>query len=231
MDLPVAAVTVPPAGDPPTSETRPALIFALAVTALAGFIDAIGYAALGKLYLSFMSGNSTRLGMALADGDRATVLLAGAVIASFVLGVGAGTLLADAAGRHKLPAVLAAEAGLFALALGLTLAAPGAGALLPIAVAMGMQNNVHQVVLHADIGKSFVTGALVSFGQALARALRDGTPKGEARAYAASWAVFVAGVTAGGLWMLHGGLIAALATALGLVTAFAAAAWPWRGRD
>lgn len=199
---------------------------AIAVTALAGFIDAIGYAALGKLYLSFMSGNTTRLGMAIAEGETSVVLLAGAVIASFVTGAGAGTLITDATGDARLSTLLGCEAVLIALALALTVLAPGPYALLPVTAAMGMQNSAHQVVLKADIGKSFVTGTLVSFASALARAIRDRRPTGEASAYGAAWLAFVTGVLTGALWLHHNGMVTAMATALVLVTALAIAVHP-----
>ncbi|MFK8250963.1 YoaK family protein [Ancylobacter terrae] len=202
--------------------------FALAilVTTLAGFVDAIGYAALGKLYLSFMSGNTTRLGMAIAEGETSVVLLAASIIASFVAGAGVGTLVADATGEGRLSAILGSEAVLIALALALTVAAPGPHALLPIAAAMGMQNSAHQVVLKADIGKSFVTGTLVSFAGALARAIRDRKPTGEASTYGAAWLAFVTGVLTGALWLHHNGMVTALATALALIAALALAVHP-----
>src|SRR4051812_13612693 len=56
------------------------------MTAIAGFVDAVGYTATGHLYLSFMSGNSTQFGMAVARGDTLVIGWAGAVIATFVLG-------------------------------------------------------------------------------------------------------------------------------------------------
>jgi uncharacterized membrane protein YoaK (UPF0700 family) len=36
--------------------------------ALAGYADGIGYLYLGSLFVSFMSGNSTRMGVSLAEG-------------------------------------------------------------------------------------------------------------------------------------------------------------------
>lgn len=41
-------------------------VFATLVTAIAGFVDAVGYVQLSHLYVSFMSGNSTHLGVSMA---------------------------------------------------------------------------------------------------------------------------------------------------------------------
>ncbi len=43
------------------------LILALALSALAGFVDGIGFLHLGGLFVSFMSGNSTRMSVSLAE--------------------------------------------------------------------------------------------------------------------------------------------------------------------
>ncbi len=39
--------------------------FAIALAALAGYVDAVGYLSAGGYFVSFMSGNTTRLGVAL----------------------------------------------------------------------------------------------------------------------------------------------------------------------
>ena len=41
------------------------IALACALSALAGFVDAIGFLHLGGLFVSFMSGNSTRMGVCL----------------------------------------------------------------------------------------------------------------------------------------------------------------------
>src|SRR5882757_10886260 len=41
---------------------------ACALSALAGYVDGIGFIHLGGQFVSFMSGNSTRMGVSLADG-------------------------------------------------------------------------------------------------------------------------------------------------------------------
>lgn len=211
-----------------SADSRPAL-FATFATLVAGFVDAVGYAHLGGLFLSFMSGNSTRLGIQLAEGQWSMVLVTAAVIGGFVLGACLGTLVADAAGEWKLVAILGAEVMLFALAVGLAGADVGRLSLLPVAVAMGMQNSVHQIIAGADIGKSFVTGALFGCGQALARWLRGRGGPVEALAYAASWASFVAGACIGALLLASVGVVLAMASACLLLAALTATAFAFHG--
>jgi len=66
------------------------LLFAALLAALAGMVDAIGYLHLSGLFVSFMSGNSTQLAVALGDGNLAEVGTIGKLIALFVLGAAAG---------------------------------------------------------------------------------------------------------------------------------------------
>ena len=51
--------------------TLPALVFAAGMAFLAGATDAYGFVELRGLYVSFMSGNTTMLGMALGGGGLA----------------------------------------------------------------------------------------------------------------------------------------------------------------
>jgi uncharacterized membrane protein YoaK (UPF0700 family) len=65
---------------------------ALGYAALAGFADAIGFLKSGGLFVSFMSGNSTRLAIGLAEQEKAGIA-ALSLIALFVLGVVLAALL------------------------------------------------------------------------------------------------------------------------------------------
>ncbi|MDQ0346930.1 YoaK family protein [Ancylobacter vacuolatus] len=205
------------------------LLFATFATLVAGFVDAVGYAHLGGLFLSFMSGNSTRLGIQLAQGHWPLALFTASVIAGFVAGAFLGTLITDAVGEWKLVAVLGSEVLLFALAAGLAGLDTGRLTLLPVALAMGMQNSVHQVIAGADIGKSFVTGALFGLGQALARWAKGRGEPVEALAYAGSWASFVAGAGIGALLLAASGLVPALAAACLLLAGLTMTAFAFHG--
>ncbi|PZQ85986.1 MAG: DUF1275 domain-containing protein [Ancylobacter novellus] len=210
------------------TQLRP-FLFATFATLIAGFVDAVGYAHLGGLFLSFMSGNSTRLGMQMAIGNWHVVGLAATVIGCFLGGAFLGTLIADATRDWKLVAILSAEVALFALAVVLTADGAGFVDMLPVAVAMGMQNSVHQIIAGADIGKSFVTGALFGLGQSLARMLSGKSNPKEAAAYASSWASFVLGALIGTLLLAAVGLSMTLVGGGLLLAALAATAYAFHG--
>ncbi|MFG1427182.1 YoaK family protein [Roseixanthobacter glucoisosaccharinicivorans] len=203
------------------------LVLATLMTGAAGYVDAVGYAQAGGLYLSFMSGNTTRLGTALAALNLHVLLGTAMVICAFVIGAVAGTLVVEAPVRRPMLAVLGVEIALLCGALALV----ATGSLMPplflISIAMGMQNSAHQVVLGADVGKSFVTGALFSFGQSLVAAAKGRVRPMECAIYGLSWLTFIAGVALGALTVNAFGLFEALAI---LVAALAVAmVGIWRG--
>ena len=97
-------------------ESRRNLALACALSALAGYVDAIGYLQLGGLFVSFMSGNSTRLGVTLAEGHWQHALEALALIVLFVVGAAAGSLIVLSRFAHRQPLILLVEALLLAAA-------------------------------------------------------------------------------------------------------------------
>ena len=61
-------------------------ILAIGITALAGFVDAAGFLAGDRYFVSFMSGNTTRLAVDLVT-DLAQALIPLGLIGGFVIGV------------------------------------------------------------------------------------------------------------------------------------------------
>ena len=94
------------------------------MSALAGYVDALGFLALGGLFVSFMSGNSTQLAVGLAS-HNAVLGIAAGLIVCFLAGVVLGAFVATGAGRRRKPAVLLLVA--FALLLAALLQQYGAG--------------------------------------------------------------------------------------------------------
>ena len=147
---------------------------ACALSALAGYVDGIGFLHLGGLFVSFMSGNSTRMGVSLAEGNWWGAAAALGLIALFVVGAAAGSLIVLGRGANRQPWVLLAEAGLLALAaLYYQVGLPNV-AIAAIVLAMGMENAVFQIHGGAGLGLTYVTGALVKVGQLAAKALTGG---------------------------------------------------------
>jgi uncharacterized membrane protein YoaK (UPF0700 family) len=189
---------------------------ATGLAALAGFVDATGFIATGGFFLSFMSGNSTRLGVGvMTSGGHAA--LAAALILLFVLGVMAGSLTGRLAARWHRPAVLVLLAG--ALALAATLAALGLlqAAFLVTAFAMGAENTVFEADGEVRISLTYMTGNLVKIGQRLAGAL-TGRSRWAFVPFLALWLAMVGGAVAGaavwpllglgGLWVASGAALA-----------------------
>jgi uncharacterized membrane protein YoaK (UPF0700 family) len=195
-------------------------LLAAGLSALAGFVDATGFLALGGFFVSFMSGNTTRLAVGLA-GARENAAIAAGLILCFVLGVMAGTLVGQFLGAtapaRRAASVLALVTLLLAAAaiLGELHVTAGMGAAL--ALAMGAENTVFEREGEVHIGLTYMTGTLVKLGQHLTRAITGG-PRWAWRPYLLLWLGLAAGAVMGALawhWLGVGNLwLAAAAAAL-----------------
>jgi uncharacterized membrane protein YoaK (UPF0700 family) len=194
-----------------------ARLFACLLALLAGFVDAIGFIQSGGFFVSFMSGNSTRLGVGLADNLQAA-FVAAAIILCFVVGVVGGMLIGARFERRRPAAVLFAIAAAIALAAVLALSG-GAGtgySIALLALAMGAENAVFERDGEVRFGVTYMTGSLVRVGNGIASAILGRESNGWA-GYLLLWLGFVAGVVAGAV--AHG-----LAGPVSLCAASAAAA-------
>ncbi|WP_298192144.1 YoaK family protein [Novosphingobium sp.] len=140
---------------------------AIALSGLAGFVDAVGFLSAEGHFVSFMSGNSTRLGVALST-LSGTALFPAVLIAGFVCGVALGALLALRAGSRRKPVILGVVTALLLIGA----AARGFGSepvmLAALVLAMGVTNNTFQRDGEVTVGLTYMTGALVRLGQGLA---------------------------------------------------------------
>lgn len=169
--------------------------FAIALAAMAGFIDAVGFLSADGYFVSFMSGNSTRLGVSLGT-DPARALMPAVLIAGFLGGVTGGALLARRAGTLHKPAVLALVAVmLFTAASGRLLGSPVI-MLGGLVMAMGALNNTFQRGGEVTVGLTYMTGALVKLGQGLANAL-SGQPNTGWTSWAGLWGGLLTGAVLG----------------------------------
>ncbi len=198
--------------------TRPWQIgFGVVLTALAGFVDALGFIRLGGLYTSLMSGNTTQLAVSLGHGEPWAAVLPALLIAAFLVGaVSGGAISALCPPRWITPAVLGLEA--VALTAAVAMAAEHAHvgvASLFLALAMGGQNAVLAHVQGFRAGTTFVTGALFAFGQKAALALAGRGPRLGWVGDGSVWLALLLGAVAGTLAHAHLG-IAALAIPAGI---------------
>ena len=105
----------------------------LMLTAMAGWVDAVGYLQLGGVFPSFMSGNTTQLGIALAGAGAQPLLLSALMVILFVAGAIAASLCVHATAPWRHSALFGVEAGLLLIAY---LVSPAAK---PAILASGME--------------------------------------------------------------------------------------------
>jgi uncharacterized membrane protein YoaK (UPF0700 family) len=199
-------------------DSRRNIALACALSALAGYVDGIGFLHLGGLFVSFMSGNSTRMGVSLAQGHWLDGAAALGLIVLFVIGAAAGSLIVLGRGTNRQPWVLLMEALLLAGAALCYAFGWSNVAVAAIVLAMGLENAVFQIRGGAGLGLTYVTGALVKVGQLVAAALIGGARW----AWAPNlllWAALVAGSLCGALayhWINLAAIWFAAAAALAL---------------
>ncbi len=140
---------------------------AVAAAALAGYVDAIGFLSANSYFVSFMSGNTTRLGVDLITAPHSAIIPA-ALILGFVLGVFGGAIVAARAGVQRKFVVLALVA---ALLTGAAIVDTPAIQLALLVIAMGALNNTFQKDGEVSVGLTYMTGALVRMAQGLAARL------------------------------------------------------------
>ncbi len=171
---------------------------AIGLAILAGFVDALGFLRLGGMFVSFMSGNSTRMAVGVASPGHGS-LLAAALIAAFVLGVMVGSQVGSMAGQWRKQAVLGIVLVMLALASALHMAFDRSVVpTLLMASAMGAANAVFQRDGEVTVGVTYMTGTLVKIGQHLASALAGG-PRFAWVPYLLLWLGLVGGAMAGAI--------------------------------
>jgi len=183
--------------------------------------DAIGFVVTGD-FVSFMSGNTTRLAVSLSTDNFPLSAHIAILVAVFVGGNVIGVLAARFFGRRAWPLLFCI--GLLLCLCGLF----GQGAaVLPLAVlAMGMINAVVEEVNGLPIGLTYVTGALSRFGRGLGRFLL-GEQRSGWRVQLVPWGGMLSGAVMGGAMAHSLGLKAMIVSGvITLVVGLASAAIP-----
>lgn len=205
------------------------LALVLCLSALAGYVDALGFMSIGGFFVSFMSGNSTRLGVALSDEGIGAAAVPAALLALFVAGVVAGSLIGHAAKTRRLTAILGFVTALLVIAALLHGTAGPLPAVIVMAAAMGATNTLFEKDGEVSIAITYMTGTLVRMGQHLAAALRGQRSSLWLR-YLMLWAGFAGGASLGAAAYMLAGL-AVIWPAAGLCAALTGAALRIEGRQ
>lgn len=184
---------------------------AVALSLLAGFVDALGFMHLGGYFVSFMSGNSTQMAAVLPDG-LAGAILPLALVVLFVLGVMVGTLaeqrLSASLGLLVLAALLGVATALAAMRL-------DDAAIMVTPFVMGAMNTVLRSGQGA-MAVTYMTGNLVKLGQTIVAAVQGG-PRWTWLPYLLLWLGLLVGALCGALAYGEIGLVALWLPAVGLI--------------
>ena len=168
---------------------------AVCLSAIAGYVDAVGFLATGGYFVSFMSGNSTRFAVGVAHG-AASAGIAASLIGGFLLGVTLGSLIGSRAGAHRRSAILLLVAALLAGAATLGMVELNSLAVGLTTLAMGVENAAFEQPGGGSIGLTYMTGTLAKIGQGIA-AMLLGDGGFAWLSYVALWAGLVSGAVVG----------------------------------
>jgi uncharacterized membrane protein YoaK (UPF0700 family) len=205
---------------------------AICLALIAGSVDAYGFRSFGA-YVSFMSGNTTNVGVLTGQNEVAAALPAALAIVFFVVGSFAGNWLGHSS-LHQSRRVLF---GLVATSLAVVIGIAGLGtrvaqlSIAALSLGMGMMNTTLSQIGAERINLTFVTGTLSRIGAHLALAARRAhlkDPQGpkdnhlhRAGVLATEWASFLIGAVLSsaacaycGPWVLLPSLIALVAFAV-----------------
>jgi uncharacterized membrane protein YoaK (UPF0700 family) len=187
----------------------------VSLTAVTGFVDAVGYIELGGFFASFMSGASISIGVGMSESHWPAVQHAGFLIAAFVAAATTSSMISGMMRPWGLPTVLFLEAACLSGAVVMieTGWAPSA-AIVPAVAAMGIQNTALRPLSGVRLGVTFMTGTLISLSQALGRSLIGRGRRWSWLPHGFVWCSFVAGAGAGALLYIDYGFVALVAPTL-----------------
>ncbi|MEO6248790.1 MAG: YoaK family protein [Sphingomicrobium sp.] len=168
---------------------------AVCLSAVAGYVDAVGYLASHGYFVSFMSGNSTRFAVSISR-TMMGAITAGSLIGSFLAGVVIGSLCGAWAGERRRSALLLLVAATLAQAAFYGSTGNGVFAIGLTALAMGAMNAALEQPGGASIGLTYMTGTLVKIGQGVA-ATCLGRGRTDWFSFLALWAGLVSGAIIG----------------------------------
>lgn len=176
-------------------------VLAVALSSLAGFVDALGFITLGGIFVSFMSGNSTRLSVGISEGAWQHVGVIAGILTLFVVGVVIGGVVAELTDhdrRTRKTAVLGTVTALLLIGSVAALVDHTPVAVAAMTLAMGAENSVFRRNGEVSIALTYMTGALVKIGQRIAAAFFGG-PRWTWLPYLGLWSGLIVGAVLGAL--------------------------------
>ncbi|KGF24399.1 membrane protein [Corynebacterium tuscaniense DNF00037] len=201
---------------------------AIYLSSITGFVDTIGFLYLGGYFLSFMSGNTTRLTAAVNAGKWDVVSIAGSVMITFLVGVAVGALISQLGHRHLPPTRTREAVLLFICAMsGVSSLFLALGherlSVYFLAFTVGAMNSTFERDGEVTISLTYTTGTLVKMSQRFVGAFFGG-PHSAWLINFALWFSLACGALLGGrcyvvfglksVWVVTGLLCAGTAVAI-----------------
>ncbi|GAB09582.1 hypothetical protein GOARA_043_00570 [Gordonia araii NBRC 100433] len=198
------------------------------LSSTAGYLDAVGFLNLGGYFVSFMSGNTTRMSAEATNADLVGAGKALGLIGLFFVGSFFGAVVSRY--RDGRVSVLAATSVLVAAAVAASyLSWFPVPSILIVVVAMGTMNATFLRDGEVAVGLTYMTGAVVKAGQRLADAVFGG-PRWMWLRPLVLWASLALGALLGG-WAYSAMGLAALWPVLILLVGTTVATWSVRRAD
>jgi uncharacterized membrane protein YoaK (UPF0700 family) len=208
------------------------------LTLVTGIVDGVSYVALGHVFVANMTGNVVFLAFALAGAPGLSAPASLAALGAFLLGALVGGRVAGRFPTQRAAHLRSASALGCALVLVAVLAAAIIGqpvssssryaVIVPLAIAMGMQNATARALAVPDLTTTVLTLTLTGIGaDSRAGGGKGGRP---ARRLIAVGAMFT-GALIGALLVLEVNLVAPLAIAAALILTIAIGAWLLPGEE
>jgi uncharacterized membrane protein YoaK (UPF0700 family) len=157
----------------------PALVVAVLLAAVTGFVDAVAFDRFLGVFVANQSGNAVFLGMAIGGSTASTVWRPATSMAGFALGIVVGQLVRPRVPRARTGAwLLLCELVLFVAVIVITgpldrahVVGGGEGVVLILlaSMAMGVQTEVIRHVAGTAVATTYQTGAIARLGEAVTR--------------------------------------------------------------
>ena len=196
-------------------------VVGLALTGIAGWVDAVGVLSFLdpiRVFPSFMGGNSTQAVAQLADGDLTHAALFATVVTLFLVGVVVGRVMhAEGEEREALPLLFVAVV-LGAALVSVLADASAEVSVGALAVAMGAANSTLGGV--GPFGaKTFVTSTIVDIGHRLGDVVRRRDTWASLGPLLLVWGSLLAGGIGGAVTTTHASVAVGIAVPAGIVAA------------
>jgi len=205
----------------------------LLLTGAAGYVDAISYLALGRVFTANMTGNTVLFGLAIVQGDGGAVVRTALALGAFIGGTAIGAWLVhrgESPGEWPRGVTLALgfECVLLAALAG-DRSSMLVGRVALAALAMGVQSAAARRLNVFGIATTFMTGTITSLVSLIARHGIGPTAMGHGkRVLATAWAMYVVGaMAAGGAMQVVPGLALVVPVVIVLTVVVAAAVQFW----